>query len=66
MCFYYALIRGPPFQVFVIHTKTKEKEEITVKYTPKKVFILEEGKYKEITYAELQNREAERERVDLS
>lgn len=59
--FYYALTRGPPFQAFVIHTKTKEKEEITVKYTPKKVFILEEGKYQEITYAELQNREAEKE-----
>lgn len=32
-----------------------------MKYTPKKVFILEEGKYKEISYGEFQRRERENE-----
>ena len=32
-----------------------------MKYTPKKVFILEEGKYTEISYGEFQHRERENE-----
>ena len=53
-------IRGPP--VRFLNSKLKnQQEDKTVKYTPKKVFILEEGKYKEISYGEFQRRERENE-----
>ena len=35
---------------FELKIKFQIQEDKTVKYAPKKVFILENGKYKEITY----------------
>lgn len=42
---------------FELKIKFQIQEDKTVKYAPKKVFILENGKYKEITYSELQKLE---------
>ncbi len=42
---------------FELKIKFQIQEDKTVKYAPKKVFILENGKYKEITYSELQELE---------
>ena len=50
-------IRSPPDLKFELKTKFQIQEDKTVKYAPKKVFILENGKYKEITYSELQKLE---------
>lgn len=43
-------IRNPPDLKFELKNKFQIQEDKTVKYAPKKVFILENGKYKEITY----------------
>ena len=43
-------IRSPPDLKFELKIKFQIQEDKTVKYAPKKVFILENGKYKEITY----------------
>ena len=50
-------IRSPPDLRFELKTKFQIQEDKTVKYAPEKVFILENGKYKEITYSELQKLE---------
>ena len=50
-------IRSPPNLKFELKIKFQIQEDKTVKYAPKKVFILENGKYKEITYSELQELE---------
>ena len=50
-------IRSPPDLKFELKIKFQIREDKTVKYAPKKVFILENGKYKEITYSELQELE---------
>lgn len=50
-------IRSPPDLKFELKIKFQIQEDKTVKYAPKKVFILENGKYKEITYSELQKLE---------
>ena len=50
-------IRSPPDLKFELKIKFQIQEDKTVKYAPKKVFILENGKYKEITYSELQELE---------
>ena len=50
-------IRSPPDLKFELKIKFQIQEDKTVKYAPKKVFILEDGKYKEITYSELQKLE---------
>lgn len=50
-------IRSPPDLSFELKIKFQIREDKTVKYAPKKVFILENGKYKEITYSELQELE---------
>lgn len=50
-------IRSPPNLKFELKIKFQIQEDKTVKYAPKKVFILENGKYKEITYSELQKLE---------
>lgn len=50
-------IRSPPDLKFELKIKFQIQEDKTVKYAPKKVFILEDGKYKEITYSELQELE---------
>ena len=50
-------IRSPPDLRFELKIKFQIQEDKTVKYAPKKVFILENGKYKEITYSELQELE---------
>ena len=50
-------IRSPPDLKFELKIKFQSQEDKTVKYAPKKVFILENGKYKEITYSELQKLE---------
>ncbi len=50
-------IRSPPDLRFELKIKFQIQEDKTVKYAPKKVFILENGKYKEITYIELQELE---------
>ena len=42
---------------FELKIKFQIQEDKTVKYAPKKVFILENGKYKEIPYSELQELE---------
>ncbi len=42
-------IRSPPDLKFELKIKFQIQEDKTVKYAPKKVFILENGKYKEIT-----------------
>lgn len=43
-------IRGPP--VLFERKKSNRTEECKVNFTPKKIFILENGKHKEITYQE--------------
>lgn len=45
-------IRAPPGLEFELKIKFQMKEDKTVKYAPKKIFILEKGNYKEITYGE--------------
>lgn len=50
-------IRAPPGLEFEFKIKFQIKEDKTVKYAPKKVFILEKGNYKEITYSELKQLE---------
>ena len=50
-------IRSPPDLKFELKIKFQIQEDKTVKYAPEKVFILENGKYKEITYSELQELE---------
>lgn len=50
-------IRAPPGLEFEFKIKFQIKEDKTVKYAPKKVFILEKGNYKEITYSELKRLE---------
>ena len=50
-------IRSPPDLKFELKIKFQIQEDKTVKYAPKKVFILENEKYKEITYSELQELE---------
>ena len=50
-------IRSPPDLRFELKIKFQIQEDKTVKYAPEKVFILENGKYKEITYSELQELE---------
>ena len=50
-------IRSPPNLKFELKIKFQIQEDKTVKHAPKKVFILENGKYKEITYSELQKLE---------
>lgn len=54
-------IRGPPVRFLNLRIQKPKQEDKTVKYTPKKVFILEEGKYTEISYGEFQRRERENE-----
>lgn len=46
-------IRAPPDLEFEFKIKFQIKEDKTVKYAPKKVFILENGVYREISYNEL-------------
>ena len=50
-------IRSPPDLKFELKIKFQIQEDKTVKYASKKVFILENGKYKEITYSKLQELE---------
>ena len=50
-------IRSPPNLKFELKIKFQIQEDKTVKYAPKKVFILENGLYKEITYSELKQLE---------
>ena len=50
-------IRSPPDLRFELKTKFQIQEDKTVKYAPEKVFILENGIYKEITHSELQKLE---------
>lgn len=50
-------IRAPPGLEFEFKIRFQIKEDKTVKYAPKKVFILENGLYKEITYSELKQLE---------
>ena len=50
-------IRAPPGLEFEFKIKFQIKEDKSVKYAPKKVFILENGLYKEITYSELKQLE---------
>ena len=50
-------IRSPPDLKFELKIKFQIQEDKTVKYAPKKVFILENGNYKEITYNELRQLE---------
>ena len=50
-------IRDPPGLEFELKIKFQIKEDKTVRYAPKKVFILENGNYKEITYSELKQLE---------
>ena len=50
-------IRAPPGLKFELKIKFQIKEDKTVRYAPKKVFILEKGNYKEITYSELKQLE---------
>ena len=50
-------IRAPPGLEFEFNNQISIKEDKTVKYAPKKVFILEKGNYKEITYSELKQLE---------
>ena len=50
-------IRSPPDLKFELKIKFQIQEDKTVKYAPKKVFILENGSYKEITYSELKRLE---------
>lgn len=49
-------IRAPPF-LDLTKNKFQKQEEKKVKYAPKKVFVLENGNYKEITYSELKTLE---------
>ena len=50
-------IRGPPGLEFEFKIKFQIKEDKTVKYAPKKVFILENRVYREISYNELKQLE---------
>ena len=48
-------IRSPPNLKFELKIKFQIREDKTVKHAPKKVFILENGQYKEITLANFKN-----------
>ena len=50
-------IRAPPDLEFELKNQISNQEDKTVKYAPKKVFILENGVYREISYNELKQLE---------
>ena len=55
-------IRAPPVRFLDPKIQKPKQEDKTVKYTPKKVFILEDGKYIEMPYEEFNRRRQEDER----
>lgn len=52
-------IRGPPVRLLKINIQKSKQEDKKLNYSPKKVFVLENGQYVEITFEELQRREKE-------
>lgn len=54
-------IRAPPVRFLDPKIQKPKQEDKTVKYTPKKVFILEDGKYIEMPYEEFNRRRQEDE-----
>ena len=54
-------IRAPPVRILDPKIQKPKQEDKTVKYTPKKVFILEDGKYIEMPYEEFNRRRQEDE-----
>ena len=55
-------IRAPPVRFLDPKIQKPKQEDKTVKYTPKKVFILEDGKYIEMPYEEF-NRKSRKMKV---
>lgn len=53
------MIRAPPVCFFENQNSKIIQEEKLLKYSPKKVFVLENGQYTEISFMELQHREKE-------
>lgn len=61
VCFFIYADPRASCPVFESENQKPKQEDKTVKYTPKKVFILEEGKYIEMSYEEFNRRKQEDE-----
>ena len=61
VCFFIYADPRASCPVFESENQKPKQEDKTVKYTPKKVFILEEGKYIEMPYEEFNRRKQEDE-----